>query len=256
MGSFLDIHCHILPNVDDGPQSMDEALILAQALLSAGISHVIATPHYVEDFTTTYRNQIKEQHLLLVNTLKQEGMFLSVSLGGEITLTPQVAELAKKQKLPTLNDTPYVLLELPFFQPVPHYTKETIFTMQTSGYRPILAHPERTAALQKDKRHIQSLARSGVLFQINTGSLCGHFGKSAMKLAYNLVDTGMAHFLATDSHTPACLKEIEKLSASNDLPFAALTHHNPSRLLDGALVDPVAPIKQYSLFRRICRNFI
>src|SRR5690554_1771319 len=100
--NLIDIHCHILPAVDDGPQNIDQALALAKVLLAAGISHVVATPHYMDDYSPAYLTHIKEQHSWLLQSLQREGLPLSVSLGGEVLLTPKVIELAKANKLPTL----------------------------------------------------------------------------------------------------------------------------------------------------------
>ncbi|EEG77508.1 tyrosine-protein phosphatase [Dethiobacter alkaliphilus] len=253
--SFIDIHCHLIPEVDDGARDMDHALVLAQSLVATGFSTVIATPHYGEDYSSSYQSHIQKQYNLLVENLKQEGVPLSVFLGGEILLTPQVLEQAQAKKLPTLHDTPYVLLELPFYQPVPTYAGETIFQLQALGYKPILAHPERILALHNNYKQLDEFGQSGVLFQINAGSLAGRYGKAAKHMAAELLKRGSVHFLATDTHNSTGPGDFTNLKQKSELPIDELVHNNPARLLSGGSVASVQPPKAPSLLERLCKHF-
>jgi protein-tyrosine phosphatase len=253
--TITDIHCHLLPCIDDGPPDMDAALNLARALLSAGITQVIATPHYADDFSIAFREQVQGQYALLLSALQQEGLPLSVFLGGEILLTPRVAQLAAQKELPTLGNSAYVLFELPFYQPLPPYTRQTIFTLRTHGYRPILAHPERAGCLQKDDTAWQSLADAGVLFQVNAGSLCGHYGKSAKAMAGRLLEAGAAHFLATDSHQPHTLPPIREVLANQTIP-CILTKQNPQCIISNLPAQAVPAMPKSSRLVKFCRNLL
>ena len=191
---------------------------------------------------------------MLVDALKQEKLPLSVFLGGELLLTPQVLERAQAKDIPTLHDTPYVLLELPFYQPVPSYANDVLFNLQVLGYKPILAHPERATALQKHPQFLESFARAGVLFQVNAGSLLGRYGKSARNMATHLLHTGKAHFLATDSHNLTGPQDFSSLQSQSSLPITALAHENPSRLMSGSLIQEVPPVVADSFFSRILKR--
>ena len=131
MATYTDIHCHILPGVDDGPSNLEESLTLACSLVKNGFSRVVATPHYIEDYSQDFRRTVEEQFACLSHALREAGIPLTLYLGGELLLTPALSKLAAERTLPTLNGTSYVLLELPMFQPVPLYLRDVLFALQT-----------------------------------------------------------------------------------------------------------------------------
>lgn len=243
MAQFTDIHCHILPGVDDGPATMAESLSLAKALLSKGITEVIATPHFVHDYSDTYRNHIQQQREALQNELYKANLPLKIYLGAEILLLPEAVRQAKEKRLPTINSTNYILIELPHTAILPPKLKETIFTLQTSGYRPILAHPERSDPLMSNPEFLSTLIESGVLIQANLGSFCGKYGKSAKKSAQHLISENMVHFFATDSHHDGYITMMDKLFKKLESTLVTQMGSLPRQVLAGETVHMPAPTK-------------
>lgn len=227
----IDIHCHILPDVDDGPQTMADSLMLASVLVNQGFAEIIATPHYIEDYSAAYRNHIKQQYKALQTALQVQGIPLQLHLGGEVMLTSLVVQQADSGTLPVLANTNHVLLELPLRQEVLAYASQVIFHLQIKGYQPIIAHPERVEFIKQDPRCLLRLLESGVLLQVNMGSLFGLYGKRAKQAAEFLLANQMAHFLATDSHHAsqgALGHKLTKLA----YPLELLMGENPHNLLN------------------------
>jgi protein-tyrosine phosphatase len=205
--NYIDLHCHLLPAVDDGPPNMEASLALARMLLSRGFTQIVATPHYIDDFSQHYRSRIQTQYSALKDALREHNLPLTVYLGGEVLLSPNLIALAEKNLLPVIHHTRYVLLELPHNQPLPLYTRSVIFNLQALSYRPILAHPERVCAFTAQPGLLAELANTGIMLQVNLGSLSGLYGRQAKKMAHTLLRSNMAQIIATDSHSPAQLQK-------------------------------------------------
>ncbi len=239
---FIDLHCHLLPNVDDGPKTLEDSLLLARSLADKGFSHVVATPHYIEDYSQDYRRLVEQSYKELTHILKEEKVPLTVYLGGELLVAPALAALAKKQELPTLHGTRYVLVELPLYQPLPLYMEDVFFVLQTQGYIPILAHPERMEAFKGNIQRIYRLVSRGVCMQINIGSLVGVFGRSAKRLALDMLKYHLATFVASDSHDAVLLDMVAgELSKPSFSP--SLLQENPRKALqdENVAMEPQKP---------------
>ncbi len=240
--SKIDLHCHLMAGVDDGPRTLKDSLLLARALVDSGFNHVVATPHYIEDYSRGYRRRVEEAHIHLTQSLQAEGIPLTVCLGGELMLLPGLADKAKERALPTLNGTRYILLELPLYQPLPLYAEEVLFALQARGYIPILAHPERMEAYKGGVDKLFSLTRKGILLQVNLGSLAGLYGPSVKGLARKLLRYGLAAFLATDSHDAGLLDLVAR-ELKEPSPHQALLGKNPQIALrdEEVVVSPQQP---------------
>ena len=198
LGNYIDLHSHILPAIDDGPQTMEESVSLARAYVASGYGYVVATPHAGGGRPTPEEiiTRLKElQQQLIKNNIP-----LKILPGAEQHIEPHTLELLKEKKLLTLNGTRYFLLELPFFQPLPPYTEELIFNLTTSGYIPVIPHPERISALLQDPKLIFHLHQAGALFQVTWGALTGLLGPDARSLVLAMFRANLAHFFATDAH--------------------------------------------------------
>jgi len=197
----FDLHCHLLPGVDDGPRSWDETLELCRQLTEQGISTVVATPHYLPG------GKLKPpEELALVNQLQEllnaHNLPLKVYAGAEVYLTPEVADLAKQGLLPAYNPTyRYLLVELPLTG-LPRYAEDTLFRLALEGYTPILAHPERNQDLIANRGWLEKQLEQGLLVQVNAESLTGRFGSQVKKSAQELLAKGWVHFLGSDAHHP------------------------------------------------------
>ncbi|MDY6826541.1 MAG: CpsB/CapC family capsule biosynthesis tyrosine phosphatase [Bacillota bacterium] len=207
--SSIDIHNHILPGLDDGPRSMSESLLLARALVASGFSTVVATPHSMEGRPTP--SLILERLRVMQEELARQEIPLVVLPGSEPHIDPNLDERLRRGETLTLNNSSYILLELPFAQPLPVYTEELLFRLSIDGYRPIIPHPERTAALAREPQLLHRLHRAGAIFQVTWVAFSGHLGPDAEKLARYMLEANLVHLLATDAHNPGTrLRELRK----------------------------------------------
>ncbi len=199
---LVDIHCHLLPNIDDGPDSWEESLALARLLSDEGVETAITTPHWIkgsewEPKTGDVVRLTDELNLRLGN----EKVLLHVLPGMEIGINENLVELSKKGEILTLGNGNHILLETPYVS-IPYGIKEIIFRLKVSGLEPVMAHPERCGEIQANPKVLKDILDSGALLQVTTSSLLGHFGKRARECAISLAREGLIHFIASDAHSP------------------------------------------------------
>ncbi|MBN2030823.1 hypothetical protein JW824_11320 [bacterium] len=196
---MIDIHAHLLPGVDDGPENWEETLSMLQTGVMDGISGVVCTSHVVDYLSKELENEFKEKFQQLKKTVKRERMGISLWLGSEMHY---YASYNHRSKVATLNGNgKYILLELPFIE-IPNDVGETIFQIALKGRIPIIAHPERNLTIIRKPELLYELVQRGALLQINAGSLTGGFGRNIKRLATQLFDHQMVHFVASDCHSP------------------------------------------------------
>ncbi len=199
---MIDLHSHLLPGIDDGPATVDGSLAILKAAAAAGTKVLTATPHV----SARYRNgpESIEAAAAVLDAARADGeqIAVEVRLGAEVAYT-LVSEL-DPEDLPRLclGDGPWVLLEPPFTQ-VLAGLDATVAELHRRDLRVLLAHPERCPAFHRDTRLIESLVDQGVLTSLTSGSLAGRFGSQARRLAFSLLDRGLAHNVASDAHDPS-----------------------------------------------------
>jgi len=249
LSNYIDLHNHILPAIDDGPQTMPEAIDLARAMVDAGFGTVVATPHACEGKPDPA--EIFKRTSAFQAELNRQGVPLKILPGSEQHIEPALLERLQKKEALTLNNTRYLLLELPFFQPLPPYTLTLIDNLVTAGYVPLIAHPERASDLQANPNLISELHQAGALFQLTWSALTGKIGPAAHRVAHSMVEAGLGHFFATDAHSASGrLMKLEKSSAiiAEMLGPAALEElliTRPARLLADQPLD--LPLAQEDL---------
>ena len=194
---MIDLHCHILPELDDGSQSLEESLAMARMAVNSGVRAMAATPHCMGERA----EEVYGTWSLLRQALEETGVPLKLYPGMEIFGTPDTARLLREGKLFTLNGSRYPLIEFAFQS---SGEEETLILRSVcrAGFRPLVAHPERYTYLQHDPEIVNRWCRLGCLFQVNRGSLLGRFGGHAQELAYALVERGFAAAVASDAHSP------------------------------------------------------
>lgn len=192
-----DIHAHLLPGIDDGPKTMEEAIEMIQLLSKIGYKRLIATPHVYQEYYPNTRKVILEKLLLLQAAIEQANIPISIDAAAEYYLDDHFELLLKENNLLTLDRTDFVLVECSLLEQTMKI-KEYLFQMQVQGYRPILAHPERYLYYQT--ADYQSLLEKGCKFQINLLSLIGHYGRDVQKRANFLLKKKWVHFVGTDVH--------------------------------------------------------
>lgn len=245
---MIDLHSHILPSVDDGAGSPQVSLDMLDAAGAMGIRTIVATPHLVGRLTPAYDAQVHGAFRLIESHARASGIVLLS--GFEIRLSPDLPSRLAQGEPITLNGGKVVLVDLP---PIdwPHHVDSTLFEIQTAGFLPILAHPERYTDIQKDPSMGLRLAERGIGLQVTIGSFSGIFGKRAKRAAEELVRLGAVHLAATDAHSaghrmaavPEGLRRLNKMVGEVNLQQLAV--HTPNALLqDGVLPDPITPSTQ------------
>ena len=196
---MIDTHLHILPGIDDGPETMQESLELARVLVQEGIQYAIATPHYNDEFPQRSAAEIRERVHVVQQELDRHRIPLRLFAGHEALIKPGLVDDVYAGRLATLNGSRYLLLELWSGSWIPE-TERIIFELRASGIVPIIAHPERYRAIQKDPERLVALLQQGVLAQLTASSLLGVQGRSIRHTAETLLTKGLIHCIASDAH--------------------------------------------------------
>jgi protein-tyrosine phosphatase len=197
---IVDIHCHFLPNVDDGPTTWEESLEMARIAYQDGIRVAVTTPHFIqgtrwEPDSAVIKNKVEElNRKLIVNEIP-----LTILPGMEIGISENLSELLSAGRILTLGEGNFILLEIPFIS-LPYGIEEIIFNLKTIGVSPILAHPERNKEIQKSPSRVKELVSAGAFVQVTAGSACGYFGESARRCLFDLAKQGVIHAVASDAH--------------------------------------------------------
>ncbi len=242
---MIDLHCHVLPGIDDGPPTIEGSLALARAAAAGGTRVLVATPHvswrYRNDAQTIAR-LVRELNARLAEegVLSTGGAPLEVRAGAEVALT-QIAELAPPELGSlTLGGGEWLLVEPPFTPVAPHLD-EILLALGRDGRRVVVAHPERCPAFQRDRQMLERLVREGFLTSVTAGSFGGRFGGEARRFALELARDGLLHNVASDAHDhvdrpPAIAAELEAVGLA---PLAQwLTDAVPHAILDGGEIPP------------------
>lgn len=202
---MIDLHAHILPGLDDGPATWDEALEMARLAAADGLTAIVATPHLFQ-LRGVYQGDLNgpEKILPAVQELRQrlaEGeVNLEIIPGCEAPLFPELLEFLRRGTVLTLNNGGrYLCLEMPDMV-IPPATDDLVFQLNSLGITPIITHPERNLAFQEMPHKLAALLRLGCLAQITAASLVGGFGRRVARFARQLVKTGYVQIMATDAH--------------------------------------------------------
>jgi len=237
---MIDLHSHILPNMDDGASSWEVSLKMCQQAAEDGIQIIVATPHTLNGVYDHPREVILEKVKILNQKLKERGISLPVLPGSEVHLSADILERLKKQEIMTLNEGKYILLEFPFTQ-VPPQTEEIIFRIQIMGITPVLSHVERNLEFQRKPDSLANLIQKGALAQLTAASLSGAFGTKIRSFSQHLLSNGLIYCIATDAHSdleskrnPVLSKAVAEASMIIG-PKAAfdLVQTNPQKIIEG-----------------------
>lgn len=210
---ITDMHSHLLPGLDDGVKTLEEAEAVVQVFKQLGYRKLITTPHVMQDHYRNTPETILAGLDQLRKHLSERNIEIEVGAAAEYYLDEYfIRSLESGSPLLTFGDN-YLLFETNFISE-PLTLNEFIFAATTRGYRPVLAHPERYLYLQDNMARIEDLANRGVLFQVNLGSLAGFYSRGIQTMAGRLVDMGLVHFLGSDCHHLQHAEAIAKASKS------------------------------------------
>lgn len=197
---MIDLHCHILPGVDDGPDNIAESLEMAQAAVYSGITHVLCTPHHNNGRFENPKEQVLEKLTLFQKQLEVSGIPLTVFGGQEVRITGNILEKLTADELLTVDlEGRYLLIEFPTTD-VPAYTEALFIKLLAEGVIPIIVHPERNQVFGEDPNRLIPYLDMGCLAQLTAPSYVGVFGKKIEKTAKNMVAHGLVQMVGSDAH--------------------------------------------------------
>jgi protein-tyrosine phosphatase len=233
---MVDIHCHILPGIDDGPNDIHESIHMSEIAARDGITTIVATPHVNNALTPL--EEIKERIDQLNGSLIDRGIPVEVLQGADVSALIDISLLEGY----TINNTKYILIEFPGSH-IPLNAGEIIFTLVIKGYRPIISHPERNPSIIRDPGILDGLIQTGALVQVTAESLTGDFGPDIQECVSALLKKGTVNFIATDAHSSSWrrpvlsggLRMAEKILGKEKA--YALVSTNPRAVLAGKPLD-------------------
>lgn len=253
---MIDLHCHLLPGVDDGAATIGDSVAMAEAALRDGVDAIVATPHVNRHFPTD-PHSIRPAVDALRSAFEQRDVALAVHPGAEVAISV-VAELDDDAlRACCVGDGDYLLLEPSFSHPMP-FLGQLVFELGLKGLRPLLVHPERSLHLQRNPDAVRRLVNQGVGLIVNVGSVTGSFGDAPRKAAWSLLQEGLVQALASDAHEPAVrAPELAGPLAGQPIDDDALeylTTTAPAAIVAGEPLPPnpphLAPPRRRFAFRR------
>ena len=260
---MIDVHCHILPEVDDGAESMQQAINMAKIAQEEGISKMIATPHYHPEFKYEKGEELKKISERFKKELKENNIDIEIYLGNEIYFTYDLMDKISELDFYCLNDSKYILIEFPPNN-FPSNLCNIVYELKQQGYTPVLAHVERYMQIHEDTEIIYDCIKTGAIIQINSSSLIGKQGKQFQKICDLLISRNMVHLVATDAHSdtrrrPLLREAYEYVEDKYSKSMAEnLFKNNAQCILDNKDIiveEPLEkPIEKVSLFSRIFRR--
>ncbi len=240
---MIDLHTHILPGLDDGPSSMEEAVEMALAAYRDGTRAIAATSHNRDVVQRSSVSNAKALFKELKRELAARAVPLTLLFGMENHLEMDTPEQAARGAALPIEDTRFILIELPF-EIYPFHTEATLQKLLDMGLRPIVVHPERNEPIQRDIRRLADLVGMGVLVQITAGSLAGYFGETAREVSNELLRRGLAHVIASDGHA-AQGKRAPLLSPGVELAARVVGERAARRMVEDipqAIVEDREPV--------------
>ncbi len=215
---MIDFHSHIIYNVDDGSDSIETSLKILKLAETVGFNNIILTPHYMKNYYEYTVNEISEKIEYLQEICQKEDINIQLYQANEIYITNDIVNLLETNEASTINNSRYVLFELPMNEEPPNLL-EVIYSLKENNKVPIIAHPERYTYVQENPNRLLDLIDMGVLFQSNYGSVMGQYGEKCKKTIKSLLKNNFIHFLGTDVHKSTNIyfkmgeikKELEKI---------------------------------------------
>ncbi|MBU8978199.1 hypothetical protein JI752_018785 [Lysobacter sp. MMG2] len=214
---MYDLHCHLLPAIDDGPADLETSLEMARMAVADGITTVACTPHIYPGVYENTAYGIRAAIRAFQCELDQRGIALRLVEGADVHLAPDLIEGIQAGRIPTIAGSRYLLLEPPHHVAPPRF-EETVFDLMVAGLVPVITHPERLSWIETHFDLFERLAMRGAWMQITAGALTGRFGKRVKYWSERFVGDGMCMIIATDAHhprrRPPCLMEAREAAGA------------------------------------------
>ncbi|HEY4280642.1 MAG TPA: CpsB/CapC family capsule biosynthesis tyrosine phosphatase [Conexibacter sp.] len=249
---MIDLHCHLLPGIDDGPRDIAGSLALARAQVAAGVRTVAVTPHAIERFPNDGQTIVRGLEELSA-ALRDAEIPLALLRGAEVDLLHALEHADDELAQLTLGDSSWLLLEAPTVSVAP--LEAGVERLQRRGFQLLLAHPERAPMLQREPAMLSRLVRRGVRTQLTAGGLNGQFGKTVQRFALRLVDAGLIHTFASDAHDvsrrPPGLREPLQQAGLGEHAELLCGEHPAALLAGDGLPEHVPLRRRTSLLHRL-----
>lgn len=242
---MIDIHSHIAFGLDDGAKNIEESIQMAKLAVKEGITKIVATPHHWAPYYEPNTTSIEERVILLNETLIERNIPLEVYVGQEIRISDDILPKLDRNEYVTINHSKYILIEFPP-NGIPLHTDRLFFDLMLNGFTPIIAHPERNAAIVEKPDRLYRLIKNGALSQVTSGSIAGKFGKKIQKLSLQFIEYGLANIVASDAHNckerPFLWKESftildQKLGTNT----SAKLNRNALNILTNQVIEAIVP---------------
>ncbi|KAB2336556.1 tyrosine protein phosphatase [Cytobacillus depressus] len=243
---MIDIHCHILAEVDDGSKDLNDSLAMAKAAVNEGIHTIIATPHHKNGAYENTKKQILHKVEEFNTVLKKENIPLTVLPGQEPRIYGEILEDYQKGDILTLaNGGQYLFIELPSGH-VPRYTEQLLYEIQMAGLIPIIVHPERNSEMIENPDILYQLVKRGSLTQVTASSIAGYFGKKIKKFSLQLIDANLTHFVSSDAHNISnrsfkMAEAFDEIEKKYGIDMIYLFTENAELLLEGKAIYKEIP---------------
>ncbi len=196
---MIDLHSHLLWNVDDGPTTMEQTIKMLNRAVEEGISEIVATSHYQHPLYSVDFSEVHQKVSILQLELLKNNIPLTIHQGHEVRLSTNILSQYKQLSIHSLAGSDYMLIELPS-NSVPYYTSHIIQELTFAGIIPIIAHSERNRAIYANPRLLEDLIRMGAFTQITAGSLAGNYGRKIQKFSLKLIEANLIHTYGSDAH--------------------------------------------------------
>ena len=248
---FIDIHCHILPGIDDGAKDWDVSLAMARLAVADGIGTIVATPHQLGNYELVRTARILQLTAEAQERITAAGIPLTVLPGADVRIHEELPQFVRNQTVLTLADRKtHLLIELPHEQFLP--LGQLIYRLQGEGICCILSHPERNRELLHSPDLLRPLVQQGCLVQLTAGSITGHFGPNVLRISRRMLEQQLVHLVATDAHDvkhrPPCLSDAYDIVSrwvGAELAQKIFVD-NPQAVLSGGPIDAPLPITMAS----------
>jgi len=252
---MIDIHNHIIWDVDDGAKTIEDSIDMAKIALEDGIKKIVATPHFMEDSYHKSKEEILKKTEKINSLLKEKHIDIEILNGHEAFFSIDIVQKIEEEKIFTINNSQYILIEFPLMN-IPQNSEKIINNIMKRGYRPIIAHPERINSVVNNPSILIPFMEMGCVTQVTSGSLLGLFGEKIKKTSEEMVRRNMVYIISSDAHNtrsrkPKLSRAYRKISELTDKKHAKEMKRRTVQIIynkDLEYIEPKIKTKKKSFF--------
>jgi protein-tyrosine phosphatase len=259
---LVDIHTHILPGIDDGPDTYGEAIVMLRQAVESGIKKMVATPHFIKETDSEKGRLLKPEYIYssinaLLRYVREEGLDIDILPGSEVYFYPALGRDLDDGIITTINNSRYLLIEFPS-RYIPENYINVFYDLYHLGYKPIICHPERNLEIMEDPNILYDFITSDwALAQVNSSSLLGIYGSRVKKTAELFVKNQLVQLIASDCHSigkrkPSLKEGLEVIDNLNGC--ANYFIENNHKVIENQKIEVMSPKKSISIFHRFLKQ--